>query len=89
MKDKKHCERCGNDLYCESNILLESKALTDKLLNEMNTECVGRPLFALIIGSDGSEWCTSEFATFITQEDEISAFYELLEELIRMSKEKK
>lgn len=86
MKDC--CEKCGNDLYCEGNILLETKSVMDKMLNNMDTECVGRPVFVVVIGDNGTESAISD-ALNIPDDECNDLFVECLEELLRIYQEKK
>ena len=81
MKDCR-CDKCGNDLYSECNILLETKDAMDKLLNGMDTECVGRPVFVLVIGDNGTDWVESD--TLQLQEDKVmEIFKECLQEILK------
>ena len=88
MTDKCNCSNCGRDLYSESNILLETKCLVDDLINGMDADTVGRPIFALIIGDNGTDWRTSDTLT-LDDDEELSLFIMSLEEIIKIYKEEK
>jgi hypothetical protein len=85
--EHQYCQECGADLYGESHILLETKVLLDELIDGMDTTCVGRPIFALIIGDSGTDWKTSDTLN-VDEEEELDLFISCLEEVIKAYKVK-
>lgn len=79
--ETQYCQECGADLYSEAHILIEAKGLLDELVDGMNTVRVGRPMFALIIGDNGMEWCTSR-ALNVSKKEEEELFTSCLKDLI-------
>ncbi len=88
MTDEKcTCPHCGNDLYGEANILLETRACMDKLVDNMETKCVGRPLFVMVVGDNGTDLAPSD--TLVCDEEEIDNIILMyLQELVRAYKKK-
>jgi hypothetical protein len=48
------CKCCGNELWGEPNILLETKEAMDRFLNEIPPLTIGRPMFVMVIGDNGT-----------------------------------
>ena len=85
-EETQYCQECGADLYSEAHILLETKALLDGLVDGMDTKCVGRPVFALIIGDNGTDWATSD-SWAGTEKEETDLFLSVLEDVIKAYKD--
>ena len=59
-----NCKECGQDLYAESNVLLEIKSAMATHLDGTDTKMVGRPLFVIVIGDKGFELSYSPINNF-------------------------
>ena len=82
MESTQYCQECGADLYSEAHILIETKGLVDDLVDGMDTECVGRPMFALIIGDNGTDWKTANTLN-VTEKEELDLFLMCLKDVIK------
>jgi hypothetical protein len=84
----KDCEVCGRDLYSEPNILLELKATTDKLLDGVDVNAIGRPMFVVVMGDNGAGAVRSPNFN-VPDEKTNEIFITCLEEVLRMYKRKR
>ena len=66
---------------------METKSVMDKMLNNMDTKCVGRPVFIVIIGDNGAGSAISD-ALNIPDDECNDLFVDCLEEILKMHREK-
>jgi hypothetical protein len=84
-----NCKECGQDLYAESNVLLEIKSAMDAHLDCTDTKMVGRPLFVIVIGDQGFELSYSPINNFDAKGNNeilISVLKDMLKDLKKSNK---
>jgi hypothetical protein len=85
MKKTTKVEKTEKELHTKENIIAETKVAMADYIKGMDAELIGRPLYVVVIGSEGWSTFNTRGNTFV-EEDNVDILMSILKDMIEAYK---